>query len=507
MSLGPPPALPLVLTIDVGTSSARCALHDGTGQRLHGASSGYVPRLGADGAVELDPESMIALVSALIDRTMIEAGALRSSIACVASGGFWHSMVGVDRAGSALTPVYLWRDARSHHDAALLRRALDERAVHARTGCVIHWSYLPAKLAWIRRTDRALFDRVDRWLSLPDLVLERFFGPGPTSISMASATGLFDQHRLDWDDEILAAVGLERSHLPPIAEDAIWRTGARPELARLWPELAAVPWLPPRGDGALSSIGAGCATRERAALMVGTSVAIRVLFRTPDLLIPWGVWGYRADAQRACLGGALNDGGGLVAWMWRTLRLPEGAALEAALAVQEPCAHGLDVLPLWGGERSPGWASRAHGAIAGLGMHTTALDILRATLESIAVRCAEVDAQLRIAVPEIRETVATGAALLSSPTWQQNMADALGRPLIASEEREASSRGAALVALELVGALPGGVEAAPRPGGRVVEPDPARHARYVEARARQRELYRREIERAGADDRAGTGGP
>ncbi len=188
----------------------------------------------------------------------------------------------------------------------------------------------------------------------------------------------------------------------------------------------------------------------------------------------------------------MNDGGGLFAWLAATLQLPEGEALESALAASPPDGHGLTVLPHWGGERSPGWAADARGAIVGLGFHTTPVEVARAALEAVALRCVEIESVLREAVPGLGELVGTGGALGRSRAWLGIFADALGRPLLASDEAEASSRGAALVALERWGLLregDGTLEGVPARVGERFEPDPGRHAIYRAARARQRALY------------------
>ncbi len=481
---------PLILTLDVGTSSARTAIYDVAGARQDWGAGvrRYEPTLSAEGGATLDPEALFRVVTELIDATLRQAGPRAEELVCVASAAFWHSLLGLDEAGEPCTPIYLWMDGRAHHAAARLRMELDERQVHARTGCVLHASYLPAKLRWLREAP------VHRWVSFSEFLLERLFGEAPISVSMASATGLFDQHRCDWDEEVLSASGVRRRQLPRLAGEGEVLSGLRTPWRERWPPLASLPWLPCLGDGAASNVGAGCTTASRAALMVGTSVALRVLWRTPKVVIPWGVWGYRLDRQRLCLGGSMNDGGNLFSWLRTTLRLPEGAELERALSLLPPDAHGLTLLPLWGGERSPSWAGDAHGAISGLGLHTSAIEIARAALEGVALRCMELELRLSEAVPGVEQVVATGGGLLSSPAWLQIMADALGRELIASAEREASSRGAALFALERLGLLPGGLEAVPPPDGARYAADPRSHQSYLAAGERQRALYRQVIE-------------
>src|SRR5438270_197752 len=99
-------------------------------------------------------------------------------------------------------------------------------------------------------------------------------------------------------------------------------------------------------------------------------------------------------------------------------------------------------------------------------------------------------------LPPPRQIVATGGALLHSPVWTQIVADALGQRVVASAEPEASSRGAALLALVALGALPD-LAAAPARLGAVYYPDAVHHATYQTALARQRALYARLIAEAG----------
>jgi gluconokinase len=249
----------------------------------------------------------------------------------------------------------------------------------------------------------------------------------------------------------------------------------------------AARWLPPVGDGATSNIGSGCSTRQRVAVMVGTSGALRVVADGPAPAAPDGLWLYRANRDRFVLGGALSNGGNLLNWLTESLTLPDYDTLQATLAARPPDGHGLTVLPFLAGERSPGWASHATGAIVGLRLHTEPLDILQAGLEAVAYRFGAIYELVRSALPGADEIIASGGALLNSPAWLQIVADVIGLPVTASGEVEASSRGGALLALEVLGG-PAWFDR-PTALGRRFDPDLARHARYREARARQAHLY------------------
>ncbi|HEY6581425.1 MAG TPA: FGGY-family carbohydrate kinase, partial [Rubrobacter sp.] len=268
--------------------------------------------------------------------------------------------------------------------------------------------------------------------------------------------------------------------------DEPWR-GLDGEWAERWPGLRDVPWFPAVGDGACSNVGSGCTGSDRLALMVGTSGAMRVLWKADSVDIPDGPWCYRSDAEHCVMGGALSDGGNLIEWLRNTLRLPEPEETEKLLSDMKPDSHGLTFLPLLAGERGPGWADLANGTVAGLSMSNKPIEILRAAMEAVAYRFAIIAEILETASPGEKEVIASGGGLINSPTWTQIMSDTLGKPVKLSGVKEASSRGAALIALQALGGPE--IEATKAPPGETFEPDLDRHEIYRKALKRQRRLY------------------
>ncbi len=476
-----------VLALDIGTSSVRAILYDRQARPVPGAEVHvrHEPRIEFDGTSEMDADELADLVWASVVQLIARAGAQRaSSIAGVGVSTFWHGLVAADESGRALSPVYLWSDTRSWKSIERLKDRLDPEAVRQRTGCPVHTSYWPAKLAWLRSQRPDLWSRSVRWMSFGDLLFWRMFGKVGTSVSMASGTGLFGLADCGWDQELLSVLEISKESLPPIAQ-------AEQMLARsyhrLVPQLGDIPWLHAVGDGALANLGSGCITPAMRALTVGTSGALRAIDSAPPTHIPPGLWCYRLDAKRVVIGGALSNGGNLRKWLVDTLRVQE-RKLEDAVSNMVPGAHALTVLPHLAGERSLGYATHAFGAIAGITSATTAEDIARAGLEAVAIEFARVDRRLDEVIPGATTLVASGAALLRSPAWMQMMADAIGRPVAAAKAKEASSRGAALLALEWLGmAEPARVN----PGtDRVFEPRADLAATYRGIEARQEILYR-----------------
>jgi gluconokinase len=432
-----------VLALDVGSSSVRAQGFDDR--------ANPVDELRKEEYEGGDPDEIVSLVRKAI-------GGRDAGAAAIGSSCFGHSLLALDAAGKPLTPVFGWRDTRSSGAAEWLRRRVDPHAVQARTGAHVHPSFWPAKLVWLAETEPDVFRAAARFVSFCDYLYERLLGVVPScSLSIASGTGLLDLNEHRWDAELLEVLSLDESRLPRISGDS------------------QDTWYPAVFDGACSNLGAGCTGKARAALMVGTSGALRILYEAERAQPQPGLFLYRLDERRVLEGGALSDGGNLHAWLNKTL-----PAAEDGLGERDPDDHGLTFLPFLGGERSIGWDPDAKGTVTGLTFDTTARDIHQAGLEGVAFRFSAIADLL----PAVEEVVATGGGLLSDPAWIQIMADALARPVTASKIEEASLRGAAVATLERLGH-----QAEDAPLGEVFHPREERAEAYRSARERQQRLY------------------
>jgi gluconokinase len=527
---------PLILTIDAGTSSARALLYDARGRAIEEmvAQERYTVRSSPDGAVEDDPDTALDRIWRCIDTVLAQAGPLAHQIRAVAVDTLVSNILAIDGAGRPLTPLITYADTRNDPDAIELRRTLDEHAVHQRTGCLLRTSYWPARLAWFRRVHPDIWRATARWITIGEYLELRLFGRCRAGCSVASWSGLLDRRRVEWDAPLLDYLGVAPEQLSPLADTNEPLSGLADEFVARWPALQNVPWFPALGDGAAANIGSGCTGPNRIALTVGTTGALRVVLpehqdqetirqgdwetgrlgdreRWGDSVsvspaeVPAGLWCYRVDRRRALLGGATSEGGNVYGWMQDVLNLGQPDAVERALAQLPPDGHGLTVLPFMAGERSPGWAGDVRATISGLGLNTTPIEILQAGLEAVAYRFALIFESLETTSldpahggsPSNRSStpssiIASGGSLLNSPTWMQIIANTLGHAIVASDEPEATSRGAALLALESLGIIQS-VEDLPAPTSASYEPDPAKHAIYRAAIDRQRTLYKQLI--------------
>ena len=101
---------PLILALDVGTSSVRAVLYDLQGRTIEGIEgrTHYQMTATQDGGVEIEADRLLVIIGETIDECLQQAKAvlpdLNQAIACIGYSNFWHAMLGVDAAGEAVTP-------------------------------------------------------------------------------------------------------------------------------------------------------------------------------------------------------------------------------------------------------------------------------------------------------------------------------------------------------------------------------------------------------------------
>ncbi len=475
----------LILALDLGTSSCRSALFDVRGRRHLATTSQqtYQLQTDKDGKAELDAQTVLTAVRACIGTTLAAQEGddkLRGqAISAVGTSCFGHSLVGTDERGKALTPIITWADSRNRAAAAALRARNDERRNHATSGCMLRASFWPAKLRWLTAAKPALVKRVRRWMSPAEWIYLHLCGELRSAHGMATSTGLYHPGTRAYDATLLKLAGVAAKTLPPISDEPLHLL---PSYADTWPTLRDAHWFPGIFDGAASNLGSGATRPGYAAINVGTSAAVRIMYRTgkaSPAKAPFGLFCYRVDEERHLIGGAISNAGNLRAWCLRELQLPSDAdIIEEVLAKRRTPDHGLLVLPFWTAERAPTWREDVSGTVVGITQATTALDMLQAVTEASYHRLATIIG----CIPKVDRATRfiVGGGIQRSPSSLQRLADVLGRPLTALDEPEASLRGAAVFALEKLGH---GERLAPVTG-RTVKPDTQRAKRYAAERVR-----------------------
>lgn len=484
---------PFIVALDVGTSSVRALLYDGNCNAVEPTTLFGRAQVGLQtdpsGMAVFDAEAVPNAIAEVLDALLGKLGLSASKIRGVAIDTFVSNLIGLDTNYQPLTPLYTYADTRCAEDARRLRASCDQAQVHDRNGCMIHSSYYPARLAWEKRQHGERFARVRHWWNLGTFLAWVFHGSDTVSYSTASWTGLLNRRTLKWDDAWLKELGIATEQLPQISDLAPGLQGLKEPWRSRWPALADARWFLSIGDGAAANIGSGSVDENHMALTIGTTAAMRVVPSQIPEKIPLGLWNYRVDGRRPLVGGALTEGGNVHEWLQKTLKLPDARECEQWLLEAPPARHGLRMLPFFAGERAPGWRDDATAAIGGIRIGTTAMDILQAGLESVALRLGQIYRRLASMAGPNHRILASGG-FLQSPAWVRMIASVLGKPITACLEPEATSRGVALLALEAMGTFSGGSLPVPELGT-TFEPDMLANKVYQEALLNQEDLYRR----------------
>lgn len=482
---------PVVLALDLGTTSTKAVAYTPDGILVASASSGYPLYTPHPGHAVQEPEEILAAVYAAAAEVVAEVGVER--IVGVSFSSAMHSVVGLDALYRPMTPVVTWGDTRADLQAEALRAGTRGVELHRRTGTPVHPMSPLCKLVWFREVEPKLHERVAFWAGIKDWLLVRMCGALVIDHSLASATGLMNIHTLEWDAEALAIAGVTPEQLPELVPTRRVLPGLTEEAAQAIGLPVDTPVVVGAGDGPLANLGVGAVRPGVAACSIGTSGALRVGVDRPAVDPQGGVFCYALTEDRWVVGGAINNGGATLDWV-RTLLAPElekgsESELLALAARARPGSGGLIMLPYLLSERAPHWSALPKGAYVGLTRAHSREHLIRSALEGVCLQLGLVLNSMRAAGLEITQVRATGG-VTRNELWREVLACALATRVDFAEGQEGSGFGAALLGMEALGLIASiDVAADMIPIRDSVMPDPATTAVYRQIQPIFEELY------------------
>lgn len=476
---------PLIVAIDVGTTSVKAIVFDAQAHEHGSGDRGYPLHEPAFGQAEQDADEVIdATLQAARDAVQASGS---DRIAGVSLSAAMHALVGLDGDGRPITPLVTWADSRAAEQAERLRS--EHPSLPARTGTPLHPMAPLVKLVWFAEQQPELYARVARWVGIKELLIHRLTGEWLIDASCASGTGLMSSERVQWDDEALEVAGLRAEQLCPIVPT----THQLPLHASELGLSRGTPVVVGGGDGPLANLGLGAVGPGVAACSIGTSGALRLTVSQPGTDPDGHLFCYVLTPERWVLGGAINNGGSVLQWLGAALApdLDEHAEAELLeLAAEVPAgSEGLIMLPYLLSERAPHWSALPRGAYVGLRHFHRRGHLIRAAIEGVCQQLALVLESITDAGHEVAEIRATGG-FARSPWWRQLLSDVLGMPVGFAQGAQGSALGAALLGLYALGL----VDSIDRAGEIVtvadrVEPDSDACGLYAELRPLFAELY------------------
>jgi glycerol kinase len=428
------------LAIDVGSSSVRTGVVDEVGAVTHVRQHPLTVRSPAPGEVQLDPLEIARTALDLAVATLDDAGA------CEVVGVTTQratTIVFDRRTGVPVGPALSWQDLRTVIDCLVLQGS----------GLRLAPNQSATKLKWLveysgRSPEDLAFSTIETWIVWQ-------LSQGATYVSdhsNACVSGLVDVSLQGWNQSTLAALGVEGVALPRLVSTM----GSFGEASALRgsPTIAALV-----GDQPASLFGQSC-VRSGAKITFGTGAMLDMVHQTaapstmqryasgcyPTVLrssnrdITWGVEGIVLSA------------GSCVEWL-QELGLVSAPSESELLGASVDSCDGVTFVPAFSGLGTPRWDFGARGAFFGLTRGSTRAHLARAVLEGVAQRGADLLEAAETEVADELGELRVDGGMSVNRLFIQRLADFCGREVAVSAEREATTRGAGLMALVGVGHL------------------------------------------------------
>ena len=447
----------LVLTLDASTTACKAIVWDRNGHPLSEGRAEIRLNSPAPLGFEQDAEEWwSAAASALrVAASGVEADRIRGL--CIANQR--ETFVVADRSGRPLRPAIVWMDERCRDQVERVRQSSQAESLHRITGkqpCTTPSLY---KVLWLRVQEPELFAQHPLVLDVHAFLVLRLIGELRTSVPSADPTGLVDLEAGDWSEEALALAGLSRGQLPEIAPAGAALGFVQEEAAVACGLPAQLPVIAGAGDGQAAGLGAGILAPGRAYLNLGTAVVSGVFSETYQTSLAYRTLA-AAGPSGFILETDLKGGTFTLDWLvkrWGGSPSPKGEVLrdlERQARGLPPGAEGLVLIPYWNAVMNPYWDDDASGLVMGWRELHGPAHLYRAILEGIAFEQRLQTEAVEAAIGgQIEAFVVTGGGA-SSDLWCQIVADVTGRPVRRAGSQEATSLGAAILAMWGTGMYP-----------------------------------------------------
>ncbi|MDR3428650.1 xylulokinase [Silvimonas sp.] len=445
----------MYLGIDLGTSEVKVVLLDNRNNMIATSGAALTVSRPHPRWSEQDPAAWWTATVDAIDNLRAAHPNRFAEIRAIGLSGQMHGAVVLDAQDKVMRPAILWNDMRSADEC----RELTERApnLHAIAGNLAMPGFTAPKLLWLRKHEPDIYARIRTVLLPKDWLRLQLTGEKASDPSDAAGTLWLDVAKRDWSDELLAATGLSREHMPKLVEGDAVSGHLRPELAQRWGLPAGVMVAGGGGDNAASAVGIGATVPGDGFISLGTS---GVMFVVNDRFRP-----NPASAVHAFCHALPNrwhqmsvvlSAASCLRWLCKltgtdeATLLPEVAALSASMLDQSPV-----FLPYLSGERTPHNDPFAQGVFHGMTHATDRAMLGYSVLEGVTFALKDGLDALSSAGTSV-DTLSLMGGGARSPYWAQLIADVLDIRIITHHGGEA---GGALGAARLGWLCAGGNEA------------------------------------------------
>lgn len=445
-----------LIGLDIGTTGCKAMVFTEDGRVLSQARREYTIQTPQPGWAEQDAEEVWRLAWQCLRQAVTATPhdpPLALAISCQG-----EAVIPVDAEGRALRPAILGMDTRTTAENTWLIETFGADELFQRTGMPVHTINTLPKLLWLQRHEPALWRDAHQFLLYEDFFVRRLGGEAVISVCLASRTQMMNLASADWDDNILARCGIERSRLAKLAPLAGGVVGRLHPALQQELGLANDLLLVSGGhDQACAALGSGVIAPGLAMVSTGTAEVVEVAMETPTLapaLRDGGISVYRHVVPGLYLAMTLNHSGGLLLrwfrdtfgqWEMEQAATTGSDAYDLLLQGAPLAPTRLLLLPHFAGSGTPTLDVHSKGAILGLTFATTKAEIAKAVLEGLTFELRINLDLLQSAGVRITELHAVGGGARSN-LWLQLKADICNIPLRVPIVTDAACLGAALLA-------------------------------------------------------------
>jgi glycerol kinase len=471
----------LILGIDQGTTSTRAGVMDAEGGLLSAGQRSHRQLFPRAGWVEHDAGEIWDNVRRLATDCVERAGAA-SRLAGIGIANQGETVLVWDReTGRPLAPAIVWQDVRTQPEMDVLARD-DQAAARIRetTGLTADAYFSASKLRWLldhvpgararAGEGRLCAGTVDAWL-----VFQLTGGASfATDASTAARTLLFDIRALRYDPWLLELFDVPAAVLPEV------RRSDEPlgTLRGLGPGLDGTPIVAGLVDQPAALFGQGCLQPGQAKATYGTGCFVYlntggVPRPSAHGLLTTIAW-QRASGVVYALDGGVFAAGSVVEWLARLGLVSGPEEVDALVASAPEPSADVTCVPALAGLAAPYWDRNARAAWLGMALGTSRADLVRAALEGVACRVAQVVRAMEKDAGVPVESLQADGGLTGCRSLMQMQADLLGIPVEVAADAEATLRGVCFLAARAAGVwADDGAIARVRQPGRRVAPGPA----------------------------------
>lgn len=442
-----------VIGVDIGTGSTKALAVNARGETITSCVVPYPSVQAAHDQSTQDPEVVCnAFFSSVSRITQL----LKASPDAIIFSTAMHSLITVDRSGTALSDMIIWSDNRSAAIAERVRQSSMGELLYEQNGTPLHAMSPLFKIMWLRENDPTLFEKSARFISVKEYIWLRLFGVYELDYSLASATGMMNIETCKWDANALALAGINESRLSRIVPTDFKRSNADMKACAKLGINAKTLLIIGASDGCFANLGSFAIHPGVAALTIGTSSAIRVASNVPVHNFKAMTFNYRLDDHTFICGGPGNNGGSALKWYVENfLSKPLQTATDYDEVLKSlfdcpPGADGLIFLPYLFGERAPHWDSHASASFFGIRSFHKQCHFTRAVVEGISMALYDICEHLMNSGISIERVHVSGGFVRSTP-WLKILANMFNRKLCLLNTDDASALGAAYFGLKNLG--------------------------------------------------------